>query len=224
MAGKDNSMFFPNLSFRRKLTLLVVASTFSALAMTCLGLALFERNNFRNARMNELSLLANTLGANTAASLAFNDQKGAADMLAALHADPDLMVAYLYDTSGNVFAEYHRANSPQNFVAPPLQPDGAQFNSDYLTMSQGVFLRGERNGSIVLVSALRALNRKIWQYAKISALVLVISILATFVVSIRFLRIATDPMLHLPTLQKECPLREITHSVHRRAARMKSEL
>ncbi|MGB8493460.1 MAG: response regulator [Candidatus Acidiferrum sp.] len=190
-------MFFPNLSFRRKLTLLVVASTFSALAMTCLGLALFERNNFRNARMNELSLLANTLGANTAASLAFNDQKGAADMLAALHADPDLMVAYLYDTSGNVFAEYHRANSPQNFVAPPLQPDGAQFNSDSLTMSQGVFLRGERNGSIVLVSALRALNRKIWQYAKISALVLVISILATFVVSIRFLRIATDPILHL---------------------------
>jgi len=190
-------MVFSNLSFQRKLTLLVVASTFSALAMACLGLALFERNNFRNARMNELSLLANTLGENTAASLNFNDQIGAADMLAALHADPDLMAAYLYDTSGKIFAQYHRANSPAKFLAPPPLSDGAQFKRDSLIVSQGVFLRGERSGSIVLVSDLRALNEKIAQYAKISALVLVISILATFLVSMRFLGIAIDPILHL---------------------------
>ena len=124
MAEKDESMFFSKLSFHRKIALLVVASAFSTLAMTCLGLALFERYSFRNARMSELSLLANTLGENTAASLTFNDQKSAADMLAALHADPDLMAAYLYDTSGKIFAEYRRANSPRSLGVPPLQPDG----------------------------------------------------------------------------------------------------
>jgi PAS domain S-box-containing protein len=44
---------------------------------------------------------------------------------------------------------------------------------------------------------LRALNQKIRQYAQISALILVVSIFATFLVSIRFLRIATDPILQL---------------------------
>jgi PAS domain S-box-containing protein len=200
MAGKDDAMFFSNMSFHRKLTILVAVSTFSALAMACLGLALFERHSFRNARMNELSLLGNTLGANTAASLNFNDQKGAAEMLAALRADPDLIAAYLYDNSGNVFAEYHPANSPQNLVAPPLQPDGAQFNSDSLTVSQGVFMRAERSGSLVLVSNLRALNQKIRQYAQISAFILIISILATFLVSIRFLRIAINPILQLANI------------------------
>jgi PAS domain S-box-containing protein len=200
MADKDDAMFFPNLSFHRKLTILVAASTFSALAMACLGLALFERHSFRNARMSELSLLGNTLGANTAASLNFNDQEGAAEMLAALQADPDLIAAFLYDTTGKVFAEYRRADSRGNFVAPSMPPDGAQFMSDSLTVSQGVFLKGERCGSIVLVSDSRALNRKIWQYAKISALVLVISILATFLVSIRFLRMAINPILQLARL------------------------
>jgi len=197
MAGKDNAMFFPNMSFHRKLTILVAASTFSALALACLGLALFERHSFRNARMNELSLLGNTLGANTAASLNFNDQKGAAEMLAALQADPDLIAAFLYDTTGKVFAEYHRANSQGNFAVPPMPPDGTQFTSGSLTVSQGVFLRGERSGSLVLVSDLRVLNQKIRQYAQISALILVVSIFATFLVSIRFLRIATNPILQL---------------------------
>jgi PAS domain S-box-containing protein len=190
-------MFFPNMSFHRKLTILVAASTFSALAMACLGLAFFERHSFRNSRMNELTLLGNTLGANTAASLNFNDQKGAAEMLGALHADPDLVAAYLYDNSGNGFAEYHRATAPANLVVPLMPPDGTQFTSDSLTVSQGVFLRGERSGSLVLVSDLRALNQRIRQYVQISALILVISVVATFLVSIRFLRIATNPILQL---------------------------
>jgi len=190
-------MFFPNMSFHRKLTILVAVSTFSALAMACLGLALFERHSFRNARMNELALLGNTLGANTAASVSFNDQKGAGEMLGALRADPGLIAAYLYDNSGIVFAEYRRANSPGNFVLPSLPPDGTQFTSDSLMVSQGVFLRGDRSGSLVLVSDLRAMNQKIRQFAKLSALILVFSILVTFLVSIRFLRIATDPILQL---------------------------
>jgi PAS domain S-box-containing protein len=193
-------MFFPNMSFHRKLTILVAASTFSALLMACLGLALFERRSFRNSRMNELFLLGGTLATNTAASLNFDDQKGAAEMLAALHADPDLIAAYLYDNSGNIFAEYRRASSLENSGVPPMPPDGTQFTSNSLTVSQGAFLRGERSGSLVLVSDLRALNQKIRQYAQISALILVVSIFVTFLVSFRFLRIAVNPILQLARL------------------------
>jgi PAS domain S-box-containing protein len=203
MAGKDDSMIFSNLSFHRKLTILVVATTLTTLFMACLSLALFERHSYRTARSNELSLLGSTLGANTAASLNFNDQIGAADMLAALHADPDLMAAYLYDTSGNIFAQYHRADSPAILHAPAMPPDGTQFTSESLTVSQGVFLRGERSGTIVLVSSLRALNQKIRRYAQISALVLVIAILAKFLIFVRVLRIVTDPIMELARIAGE---------------------
>ena len=58
-------------------------------------------------------------------------------------------------------------------------------------------MRGERSGSIVLVSGLRALNQKIMHYAQISTLVFALSILFTFLGSNRLVRVATNPILHL---------------------------
>jgi hypothetical protein len=51
--------------------------------------------------------LADTLGANAAASLAFNDAQTASQILSALHLENDVVGAYLYDTQGHLFAEYH---------------------------------------------------------------------------------------------------------------------
>ena len=167
------------MSFQRKLTILVLAATVLALAMACFGLAVYERRNFRNARTNELTLLANTLGANAAASMVFNDPKTASDMLAALEADHDIIAARLYDTSGHIFAEYVRSNLPQSYTIPPLSPDGVVFTEQSVFLTQPVALHGEREGSIVLISDLQLLNAKFWQYARISAIVLIFAALNT---------------------------------------------
>jgi signal transduction histidine kinase/DNA-binding response OmpR family regulator len=190
-------MLFSKVSFHRKFALLVAASTFSALAITCLGLTVYERNSFRAARVNELSILAGTLATNTAASLAFADQKTASDMLRALHADPQIRAARLYDNAGNVFAEYRRSQLPSDFAIPVPAEDGALFGPGSITWRQSVFLGTDRCGSMDIVSDLTALQDKLLQYAYISALVPVLSVLVTFVVSLRFLRIATSPLLQL---------------------------
>jgi uncharacterized membrane protein affecting hemolysin expression len=111
------------MSFQRKLTALVLAVTALALAMACLGLALYERLTFRDARTNELTLLANTLGANAAASMAFSDQQTATDILGALQTDPNIIAARLYDTSGHIFAEYVQIPLPRGHFVPPPHPD-----------------------------------------------------------------------------------------------------
>ncbi len=195
-------MFFPHASFRQKLTLLVLLTTVFALAVTCAGLAFYERASFRSARLSELSILSSTLGENVAASLAFNDQKTARDLLGALRAEPHILGARLYDNSGHTFAEYRRPLSLQIFPpsAPPV--DGARFSPDSLSWSQGVFLNGERDGSILIVSDLTAFNRKLREYAEIAGLVLVISMLVTYLLSQRLLRILTDPILQLASISK----------------------
>ncbi len=80
-------MVFRDLPIRRKLGLLVLSSTGLALILACTGLAVYERIRFREAVVSELTTLADTLGANSAASLAFNDQKTAQEMLSALLAE-----------------------------------------------------------------------------------------------------------------------------------------
>jgi signal transduction histidine kinase/DNA-binding response OmpR family regulator len=194
-------MFFPDMSFRSKLTFLLLQSIIFALVMTCIGLAMYERSSFRSARINELTILANTLGENAAASLAFKDPKTAGEILGALHAEPHIVVARLNDADDYIFAEYRRP-AGQYFAVPAHTKDGAQFTSNYLSWSQGVFLDGDRTGTIIIVSDLTAFGLKIREYAKIASLVFIFAILFTYLLSARLLRIAIDPILHLAAIAR----------------------
>src|SRR5258708_5314901 len=102
-------MLFHDASISKKLTLLILSACVFALLLSGLGFGVYERASFRQTAANELSLLADTLGANVAASLAFDDQKSARDMLAALQAERHILGARLYDNDGKTFAEYRRA-------------------------------------------------------------------------------------------------------------------
>ena len=168
--------------------ILTLAATVLALLMVSLGLALYERHNFRNGRVNELTLLANTVGANAAASMVFNDPKTAADILNSLRTDRDIIAARLYDNSGQVFAEYVRAGATQSPAVPTHPPDGAHFDARSLTLTQPIALHGEREGSIVLITDLRSLKIKYVQYAQLVSLVLVLAVLFTYVFPARMLR------------------------------------
>jgi signal transduction histidine kinase/DNA-binding response OmpR family regulator len=194
-------MFFSDMSFRSKLTFLLLQSIVFALGMTCVGLAMYERSSFRSARVNELTILASTIGENAAASLAFKDQKTAGEILGALHAEPHIVAARLNNADGYIFAEYRRP-AAQYFAIPTLAKDGADFTSNYLCWSQGVFLDRDRTGTIVIVSDLTAFSIKIREYAKIASLVFVFAILFTYLLSARLLRIAIDPILHLAAIAR----------------------
>jgi len=75
--------------------------------------------------VRELTALADTLGANSAASLAFNDQGTAKAMLGALATDQNLLAACLYDNQGGIFAEYRSSGTPSNLNLPARRDDGA---------------------------------------------------------------------------------------------------
>jgi signal transduction histidine kinase/CheY-like chemotaxis protein len=199
-------MFLTTMSFRGKLTLLLLQSTVLALIMTCVGLALYERSSFRTSRIDELTTLSRTIGENAAASLAFNDQKTAGGILGALHAEPHIVAATLYDSDGHAFVDYRSpALAPQLSVSgPPV--DGPHLTSDSLAWTQGVFLNGDRTGTITIVSDLTAFNQRIREYAKIATMVLILVILITYLLSSRLLRLATDPILDLAAVARRVSL------------------
>ena len=89
-----------DLSIQTKLALLILAASFFALLFASVGFGIYERAMFRADMARELSTLADTLGANTAASLAFDDQKTAQDMLGSLRAESSILASYLYDHDG----------------------------------------------------------------------------------------------------------------------------
>jgi signal transduction histidine kinase/DNA-binding response OmpR family regulator len=190
-------MDFRDLPIRRKLALLILTSSVLAVILACMGFAVYERQNFRADTGNELRALADTLGANTAASLAFNDPKTAREMLGALRADHNVLGACLYDIRGNIFAEYRRAGLGTEFRMPSLRDDGAYFERSSITLFRSVLIETDKTGSIAIVSDLSGTSARLWEYAKIAGLVLLVSTLATYPISSRLLRLVSDPIVQL---------------------------
>ena len=119
-------MHFRDLPIRRKLALLVLTASILAVVLACVGFAIYQRQSFRAYTVSELTALADILGANTAASLAFNDQKTAQEMLGALRAEDNVLAACLYNNAGDVFAEYRRADLASRLPIPARQSNGAR--------------------------------------------------------------------------------------------------
>jgi two-component system, sensor histidine kinase and response regulator len=193
---ESNRLRFRDLPIRRKLAGLIMTASAFAVILACVGFAIYERQRFHSDIAEELTTLADALGANTAASLAFNDQKTAREMMGALRTEDHVLGAGLYDIHGHMFAEYRRVDVA-GFELPPSSPDGAYFGPDTITLFRSVYLESEKTGSMAIVSDLSGIRARFREYTKIAMLVLFISVLATYLISARLLRIVSDPIVQL---------------------------
>jgi len=190
-------MSLKNMSIQKKLALLIVFATLLALFLAFTSLGIYERSSFRKEIAQQVSTLADILGANTAAALTFDDAKTASEQLGALRADPDIEAACLYDANGKVFASYRRKGLTAGFEMPALRTDGAYFQPRSLLLMRGVSFNGDKAGAIAIVSDLRAFRLRMIQYLKIAGMVLLLASLITLLISVRLLRTITRPMLQL---------------------------
>jgi signal transduction histidine kinase/CheY-like chemotaxis protein len=190
-------MLFKNRPIRRKLAIVTLSAIVLALALACAGFAVYERESFRTTTVTQLTTLADVLGANAAASVTFNDKKSAEELLVALQAEHPILAASIYDDKGKLFATYRRSDLRADFKIPDWNGIGAHFNPQSITLSRKVSLNGEEIGSIVILSDLSEFQAKLRQYAQISLLVLVVSVLITYLASSRLLRVVSDPIVEL---------------------------
>src|ERR1700685_1365345 len=118
------------ISLRRKLTLVIMINTFVALCAAGSGFAEYGVYRFKELRLEDLNALANILGTNSTAPLAFKDPNSAVDILRALAAKPHILAAVIYDRDGKLFAVYHRGPSGQAYLAPPVERESSRFTSN----------------------------------------------------------------------------------------------
>ena len=129
-------------------------------------------------------------------------------MLGALREEHHVLGACLYDNHGRIFAEYRRAGLGSEFEMPSSREDGAHFEQHTITLFRSVFLENDKTGSIAIVSDLSGTRARVWEYTKISILVLFISTLATYLISSRLLRIVSDPIVQLAEIAERVTTEE----------------
>jgi signal transduction histidine kinase/DNA-binding response OmpR family regulator len=208
---------YRDASIKRKLTFVILCACVLGLSMTCMAFEIYERASFRGSMVRGLAANADSLGLATAASLTFDDKKFAEQMLSTIRAERYVMAAVLYDKNGKIFAEYRRDGLGAEFKTPAWKEEGTEFDPESLTAYRNISLGGEKVGSIAIVSDLSELQSKMREYRTLSVLVLAASILITFVISSRLVRLITQPILRLAEIsgkvsaQKNYALRALSN-------------
>ncbi len=194
-------MPFRKTPIKRKLTLVILATSSAALLLACAGFILFELVTFRQTMVSNLTVLADVLATNSNAAVAFHDVEAAEETLGALNAEPQILSACLYTAGNGVFASYARTPSIKKFPEKP-GADGHRFESDRLLLSRPIVLNNKRIGTIYIEAGLGGLYARLKLYAAIVGIVLFVASIAAFAVSSILQRVISGPILALATTAK----------------------
>lgn len=168
-----------------------------ALLLACLSFMAYDVFSFRRDIVERVSSLAEVVGKNTTAAIDFNDTAAAEQTLAALHGEPNIVLAHVHLPGGDEFASYARSGS----VTPPEIPatfdTHHEFSGGYLHLFRPITRNDEEIGMIELVASLDQLQGRMWRYLGIVAFVFLVSATAAFWLATVMGRVVSRPILDL---------------------------
>jgi signal transduction histidine kinase/CheY-like chemotaxis protein len=190
-------------SLRRKVILIVMATTVSALMLSAAGLVVYDLRAYERNWSNDLMLQAEILARATAPALQFEDRETAANDLKLIRVRPNVLQAAVYRQDGQLFATYsHLPAGSQPAFPPHPGADGYTIENDQLVMFRRVVENGEPLGTIFLRANYRPWDR-LRDYLTIIGVVMVASLALAALLSGWLQSTVTAPILEVAHVSRE---------------------
>src|SRR5215469_6907769 len=106
--------------------IMLLVTSGAVLALTCAAFIGYQYVSYRASARYTVRSLGVLIASNSTAAVAFDNPSDETDVLAALHAEPRITVAAVYDAGGALFAHYP-ANAPLTAFPPHPKRDGLRF-------------------------------------------------------------------------------------------------
>jgi signal transduction histidine kinase/ActR/RegA family two-component response regulator len=185
---------FRDLPIRRKLFALTLASSLTAVVLVGTGFLLWDATEFRSEVREDLAAQARILSENSAAPLAFADERAAGETLAVLELRPQVLMACLYTSELRLFATYHRQPGGECPEAPPA---ASRSTRDAFIEVAPVRLDGDPVGMLYIHRELSDLYERL-QVAAVTMLgLLLLASAGAFLIAARIQRNIANPLLAL---------------------------
>jgi signal transduction histidine kinase/ActR/RegA family two-component response regulator len=191
-------MTLRDLSIKRKLTLLAMLTSGIAVVLSSASFLTYDLMTFRDMLSRDLSTEAKMVAYNSAAALAFNDEKAASTLLSSLSAKPGVVKAVLYDADGRVFAHFSRPGAPPMPALPVVtQRPEYRFTGSHMEVFRDVSVGSEPVGTLFLQSDMEQWNTRARQYALTLAIFVLLAGLSAWLVAARLQVLISRPILEL---------------------------
>jgi signal transduction histidine kinase/ActR/RegA family two-component response regulator len=177
-------------SLRAKVVIVVLLTTFAALAVSASVLLVYEIRNYAAFLIQDAATQADLLADITAPALAFDDPEAARANLELLSRRQEISAAAVYSADGEMFARYAR-NPDTTF--PPLGPPGTTIDGRTLTVFHPVVQNNEVLGTVYLRSSY-VIGDRGRDYVFILGAVMLMSLLVAVLISLWLAGGVTGPL------------------------------
>ncbi len=185
---------FRNISIKGKLTVIIMLTSSLVLLLSTTAFVTNDLIMIHRSIVDKLATMAEVIGNNSTAALAFKDQKAAEEILSALNVDSYVTYASLYSKDGTVYAEY---------LKDPARQERLPHNKEHQKyILQSIVLEGEEIGAVYIEYDLKELQVRLMRYTGIGIIVLLLSLLVAYVLSLKLQRVISDPVLSLARTMK----------------------
>ena len=214
-----NSFSINSFSIKTKLNLIILIISSITLLIASTIFSLYDREEFKAAMKNELSILGDIIGDRSTAALLFNDEEMVIKNMSSLKAKPTIINALIFKSDGTFFAKYNRQNDI-NIKALSSQVSSSQqevifkfnsalvkkdqdeikqykFSAQFLEVWEPITQSDEIVGLIYLKSDLSELNARLNYFIKTILTVYFLSLFIAFLMAIQLQKIITDPISNL---------------------------
>jgi signal transduction histidine kinase len=187
-------------SISTKLTIMNMFVSGVALLLACAGFFAYDQFTFRQGLVRTLSAQAQIIGSNSISALVFDDSQAAANTLAALRNSPNIASAGILTADRQTFAKYSRDVNDVILNIPTLREteiEGTWFRRAHAILLRKIISDGKVIGYVYIRADLGEIDERLWRYAIISAAVLLLSLLFALLVSSRFSKSVSEPIVSL---------------------------
>jgi two-component system sensor histidine kinase/response regulator len=195
--------WFRRQSVSRKLTATALSTSGVALIAACTVFAIYDYSSSRSRLVRDVTMIADTVGANSTAALAFRDAAAAAETLRATAINDHILAARLFTRDGTLLATYMRpGNRSSSAVSDEAkrQPGVeavARFEGNRLRVVRPISLNREVIGSIAVESDTTEVWTRLARFAVIVAGTLFGALWIAFGLSRATARRIFDPIARL---------------------------
>jgi signal transduction histidine kinase/ActR/RegA family two-component response regulator len=181
-------------SLRRKVMVVVLATTCMALLLSATALLIYELRSYQKHWLDDLGTQARIIAAASSPALTFNDAKAVTENLALLAQRPQITAAAVYRADGALFASYVSPGVSEAALAPRAPTPGVRAENDRIELTQPIVEDGMPVGTVLLRSRFDILDRLV-DYLLILGAVMLSSLLVAALVSSRLQTTLTAPIL-----------------------------
>jgi diguanylate cyclase (GGDEF)-like protein len=195
-----------NISIRKKLTLLIVVISTVSLLLASIAFMASDRINTRQTMSDSLGSMAAVISANSGAALLFSDAASARETLGFLKSQPHIQAAAIYSMDNKEFARYVKPGEMLELPVDDLHSEGIHFRGDYVELFSHITYQGKQIGVVYLRSDMEVGHDRLVLFLCIVAMVVLVSLVATFMLSAHLQRIITGPLLRLSAIARQVSL------------------